>query len=86
MVINRNVDISAINFIECTRGNLTFQFPTFLFQLLVHIDTSTSVGSVLESGVLISPVTESFKILVAQTLRDFHEMGHIQFSIPTQHF
>lgn len=86
VVINRNVDLSAINFIECTRGNLTFQLPTFLFQLLEHIDASISVGSVLESGVLISPVDAPFKILLAKTLRDFHEMGHIQFSIPTQKF
>jgi SAM-dependent methyltransferase len=85
-VINRHVDLSAINFIECSRGNLTFKLPIFLFQLLEYIDASTSVGSVLESGVLSTPMTESFKVLVAQTLRDLHEMGHIQFSIPIQNF
>lgn len=83
-VIHRNVDLSVSNFIECTRGNLTFKLPIFLYQLLEQIDASTSLRSVLESDVFISQMTESFKVFVTQTLKDLHEMGHLQFSMPIQ--
>jgi hypothetical protein len=84
VVIHRDVDLSTSQFIECTRGNLTFKLPIDLFHLLEHIDASSSIRSVLESAVFITPMTESFKLFVAKTLKDLLEMGHIQFSMPIQ--
>lgn len=84
-LMKRDVDFSSSDFIECTRGNLSYKLPIFLFHLIEHLDTSSSLRSILESGVLAPCMNENSKMIVAQTLRDLYEMGHVQIYMPFQH-